>query len=34
MIQVAVSALAPLVPLLLSIVPAEEILQRLFGMLL
>jgi hypothetical protein len=33
-IQVAVCALGPLVPLVLSIVPAEEILQRLFGMLL
>lgn len=33
-IQVVVAALAPLLPLALTVVPAEEILKRLFGMLL
>jgi hypothetical protein len=33
-LQVAVPAVAPFLPLLLTVVPAEEILKKLFGMLL
>jgi hypothetical protein len=33
-LQVAVPAVAPLLPLLLTVVPADEILKKLFGMLL
>jgi len=33
-IQVAVPAVAPLLPLVLTVVPADEILRKLLGMLL